>query len=261
MIRGMERRRYGAEGGAVARRRLGFWRRLAVVVVKAAVVPWTRRDWAGLEHVPREGGVIFAPNHLSHADPLIAAYFVYDAGRWPHFLAKSDLFAFPVLGWLLRMVRQIPVHRGTADAAKALDAAVEALKRGEGIIIYPEGTTTAEPQLWPMKGKTGVARLALVTGAPVIPVVLWGPQQMFDPRTRRLSLRPRIPVRAVAGPPVDLTRWAGVAASPQALYEMTDAVMLRLRDMLAEVRGERPPPLWTPSKRSSGTAGEREATA
>src|SRR4029453_15003138 len=97
-------------------------------------------------------------------------------------------------GWLLRAVRQIPVYRGTVDAAKALEAAVAAVKAGDAVIIYPEGTTTKEPDLWPMRGKTGGARLVHETGAPVIPMVMWGPQRLFDPRTSKMRLRPRTPV-------------------------------------------------------------------
>ena len=245
----------------MAQRRLGFWRRFAVTLVLPALRMWTRRTWRGQENLPPTGGIIIAANHLSHFDPLVLSHFVYKAGRWPQFLAKSSLFEIPVFGWLLRKVRQIPVYRGTADAARALDSAVVALRRGEGIIIYPEGTTTGEPDLWPMKGKTGVARLALSTGAPIVPVVMWGPQRLFDPRTRKLSLRPRIPVQALAGPPLDLSPWAGANPSPQALYEITDVVMTRLRELLGELRGEQPAPLWSPSKRARGAAARDGAAA
>jgi 1-acyl-sn-glycerol-3-phosphate acyltransferase len=219
---------------------------MAAVVVKPPATALTRRDWRGMAHMPPTGGVIIAANHLSHADPVVVAHFVYDAGRWPSFLAKSSLFTLPVLGRLLTAVRQIPVHRGTADAAKALDAAVTALKGGGAVIIYPEGTTTKEPGLWPMRGKTGIARLWLATGAPVIPVVMWGPQRIFDPRTKKLRLRPRTPVTVVAGPPVDLSRWTGAPPTSQTLSEITGEIMLRLRDMLAELRGADAPPLYRP---------------
>jgi len=235
----------------VARVRLGFWRRFAAVIIRPTMRAWTRRTWRGAEHIPATGPVIIVANHLSHADPLVAAHFVYDAGRWPQFLAKASLFGVPVLGSLLRRVRQIPVFRNSADAAKALEAAVAALGSGDLVIIYPEGTTTREPDLWPMRGRTGVARLALATGAPVVPMVMWGPQEMFDPRTHRFSIRPRRPVTDVAGPPLDLSRWAGVPPTAAMLNEVTEMIMLRLRDMLAEIRGESAPPLWSPTKAES----------
>jgi 1-acyl-sn-glycerol-3-phosphate acyltransferase len=239
------------EGGAVAGRRLGFWRRFIVVTVKPVLTVLTRRTWSGMEHVPRTGGVILVASHISHADPLVYAHFVYDAGRWPQYLAKMSLFQVPLLGKLLYAVRQIPVERGTVDAAKALDAAIAAIKAGDGVIFYPEGTTTKEPDLWPMRGKTGAARLALMTGAPVVPLVTWGPERIFDPRTAKLRLRPRMPVTVVAGPPIDLSRWAGAAPTRATLEEITEVVMLRLRDMVAEIRGGTPPPLWDNRRRET----------
>ncbi len=104
------------------------------------------------------------------------------------------MFRVPVIGYIICRCQQIPVERGTVDAARSLDSLVTAVKDGSAVIIYPEGTTTKEPGLWPMKGKTGAARLALTTGAPVIPIVMDGPQAMFDPRTGKVGLRPRIPV-------------------------------------------------------------------
>ena len=197
-----------------------------------------------MEHLRRPGGVIIVPNHISHADPLVAAHFVYDSGRWPRFLGKASLFRVPLIGGILRRCWQIPVERGTTAAVESLDRLVAVVDNGGAVVIYPEGTTTREPELWPMKGKTGAARLALATGAPVVPVAMWGPERMFDPRTSRLNPRPRIPVTVVAGPPVDLDRWAGVPPTKAVLEEMTDVIMLRLRDLLAEVRQTDPPALW-----------------
>ncbi|MCN0179516.1 lysophospholipid acyltransferase family protein [Salinispora arenicola] len=228
----------------MARRRIGFWQRFAVVLVKSVMTIWTRRSWRGMEHLPRSGGIIIVPNHISHADPLVAAHFVYDSGRWPQFLGKASLFRVPLVGGILRRCWQIPVERGTSSAVQSLDLLVDTVDGGGAVVIYPEGTTTREPELWPMKGKTGAARLALATGAPVIPVAMWGPERMFDPRTTRLNPRPRIPVTVVAGPPVDLERWAGVPPTKAVLEEMTDVIMLRLRDLLAEVRQTDPPALW-----------------
>ncbi|MFJ8685366.1 lysophospholipid acyltransferase family protein [Micromonospora wenchangensis] len=228
----------------MARRRLGFWRRFAVALVKPVMLAWTRRTWHGVEQLRRPGGVIIVPNHISHADPLVCAHFIYDAGRWPQFLGKASVFRVPVVGYILHRCRQIPVERETATAVKSLDRLIAALDAGGAVVIYPEGTITREPQLWPMKGKTGAARLALATGAPVVPVVMWGPERLFDPRTGRVGLRPRTPVTVLAGPPVDLNRWAGATPSRVVLEEMTDQIMLTLRDLLAGVRGGTPPPLW-----------------
>jgi 1-acyl-sn-glycerol-3-phosphate acyltransferase len=240
-------------------RRLGFWRRFAVAVIKPTVLVMTRRTWSGLEHIPPDGPLIIVANHVSHADPMPIAHFVYEAGRWPQFLAKSSLFDVPVFGWFLKQVRQIPVYRGTVDAARALEAATEAVTAGDSLIIYPEGTTSKQPDLWLMRGKTGAARLALATGAPVVPVVTWGAQQIFDPRTSKLRLRPRTPVTVVAGPPVDLSRWAGIAPSSAVLQEMTEEIMFRLRDMISEVRGAPAPELWTPPGRAAGSQTAEES--
>ncbi|TML20757.1 MAG: 1-acyl-sn-glycerol-3-phosphate acyltransferase [Actinobacteria bacterium] len=216
----------------MARGRLGFWQWVAVVTVKPTMTLWTRRDWSGMANIPAEGGVILAANHLSEVDPLVVAHFVYDAGRWPQFLAKSSLFNNKIIGSALRSARQIPVFRGTADAVKSLEAATAAVRAGDAVLIYPEGTTPKAGDLWPQRGKTGVARLFLETGAPVVPIVTWGPQRMFDPRRegnrpgRRLNLN---------------------------LYAITDEVMTALRDLLAGVRGEPAPE--QPSAARNGGAG------
>jgi 1-acyl-sn-glycerol-3-phosphate acyltransferase len=238
-------------GGLVARRRLGFWQWFAVVVVKPLMIMLTRRTWLGTEYIPKSGPVIIVANHISHADPFALAHYVYDAGRWPRYLAKASIFRIPVLGRIVFGAKQIPVLRGTVDAARALDDAIAAIKDEHALLIYPEGTTSKEPDLWPMRGKTGAARLWLITGAPVVPIVMWGPQELFDPRTRKLHPR-RVPVTIQAGPPLDLSEWAGAAPTMATLQEITDFIMLSLRDMLAEIRGGTPPPLWArPARRST----------
>ncbi|WP_425570815.1 lysophospholipid acyltransferase family protein [Rugosimonospora acidiphila] len=228
-----------------------------MAVVKPPLFLLTKRSWSGMEHIPAEGGLIIAANHLSEFDPLIISHFVNDAGRWPQFLAKSSLFSVPGLGSFLRWCKQIPVHRGTADAAKSLDAAAAAILAGEGVIIYPEGTTPKSGDLWPERGKTGVARLFLRTGAPVVPVVSWGPQRLLDPRTRKFTLRPRTPVTVIAGPPIDLSKWEGAEPTAANLYAITDEIMTVLRDMLSQIRGESVPvrPGNAPSGALGGGAG------
>jgi 1-acyl-sn-glycerol-3-phosphate acyltransferase len=238
----------------VAQRRLGFWRRLAVMLVIPVMQVWTKRTWTGMEHIPRTGGVIIVPNHVSHFDPLVVAHYIYGAGRWPRFLGKASLWRVPVLGPFLRKVQQIPVERGSVEAVKSLDALIDAIHEGGAVVIYPEGTTTREPDLWPMRGKTGAARLALVTGAPVIPVANWGAETVFDPRTNKLKLHPRTPVIVTAGAPIDLSRWSGAAPSRAVLEQMTEAIMLDIRDLIGEVRRATPPALYDrPVKRATKT--------
>ncbi len=221
--------------------RLGFWSRTTMILVKPLLVVMTKRDWSGMDSIPPSGAVIFAANHMSEFDPFVVAHYVLDSGRWPQFLAKSSLFRIPVVGPLLKAVKQTPVDRGTVDAAKALDAAVAAIKAGQSLIIYPEGTTPKKGDLWPQRGKTGIARLFLATGAPVVPLATWGAQQMFDPRTRKLRLKPRTAVTVVGGKPIDLEKWRGAEPTAANLYAITDAIMAELRAMLGEIRGETPP--------------------
>jgi 1-acyl-sn-glycerol-3-phosphate acyltransferase len=243
----------------VARRKVGFWQRGAVSLVKPLMIVMSKRDWRGMEHIPATGPVIVVANHMSHADPFVLAHYIYDAGRWPVFLAKAAVFKIPVLGRWLTAVEQTPVARGTVDAVKALDAAVAALAAGKCVLIYPEGTTTKEPDLWPMRGKTGAARLWLASGVPVIPVAMWGPEKLFDPRTRKLRPVPRTPVTVVAGPPIDLSAWDGAPANAVTLAEITERMMLVLRDMVAEIRGGEAPPLWYPGMGSAESAGSAGA--
>jgi 1-acyl-sn-glycerol-3-phosphate acyltransferase len=240
----------------VAQRKLGALQWLCVGLVKPLMSGMTRRTWAGMEHIPAEGPVIIVANHMSHADPFVLAHYIYDAGRWPVFLAKASVFQIPVVGMLLHRVKQVPVARGTIEAVKALDAAITAVKEGGCVIVYPEGTTTKEPDLWPMRGKTGAARLWLATGAPVVPICMWGPEVLFDPRTRKLRPKPRTPVSVITGPPIDMSAWADAAPTGATLQEITDHFMLVLRDMLADIRGGTPPPLWTPQRKSA--AGSEE---
>jgi 1-acyl-sn-glycerol-3-phosphate acyltransferase len=245
---------------ALMGRRLGFWRWFAVSAIKPPLFVLTKRQWSGMENIPADGGLIIAANHLSEFDPMVLSHYIFDAGRWPQFLAKSSLFEIPAFGPFLHWVRQIPVYRGTTDAVKSLEAAAAAINEGDGVIIYPEGTTPKQGDLWPQRGKTGIARLHLQTGAPVVPVVSWGPQLLLDPRTKKWRLRPRTPVTVIAGPPLDLSKWQGVPPTAANLHAITDEIMTALRDLLAQARGESPPP--QPSSaggRNGGAAALPEA--
>jgi 1-acyl-sn-glycerol-3-phosphate acyltransferase len=222
-------------------RNAGLWIWLAVVLVKPINAVFFKRHWRGREHIPPTGGAVLVANHVSQADWLTLAEFVWDSGRIPRFLIKDSLFRVRGVRSLLRGASQIPVSRGTAAARNSLEEAHAALARGEVICIYPEGTVTRDPGFWPMQARTGVARLALDTDAPVIPIANWGPQHVVDVEHRKVRPLPRHEIWCVAGPPLDLSAYRGRPLTADLLREVTDLIMGTVRDQLAEVRGETPP--------------------
>ncbi|TVL94318.1 1-acyl-sn-glycerol-3-phosphate acyltransferase [Streptomyces sp. SAJ15] len=242
-------------------RRIGFWYRAAAVLVKPPLVVLFKRDWRGMEHIPAEGGFITAINHNSYLDPLSYAHFQYNTGRVPRFLAKAGLFKGSFVGTFLRGTGQIPVYRESTDAANAFRAAVDAINKGECVAFYPEGTLTRDPDQWPMRGKTGAARVALLTKAPVIPVAQWGANEAMPPyaKEKRLRLFPRKTLRVQAGPPVDLSEFYGQEPTVEVLRGATDAIMAAITELLAEVRGE-PVPDRPPVQRRA-RAAERSVPA
>jgi 1-acyl-sn-glycerol-3-phosphate acyltransferase len=217
------------------------WRRGTTVVLPPVIKAMMKRDWHGQEHIPRTGSVIIAPNHLSYADWAAVALFSYQAGRYPAFLIKSPVFDVRLIGPFLRTLGQLPVHRGQADAALVLRDAERSLRAGECLIVYPEGTASRDPALWPMVAKTGVARLALVTGAPVIPVAHWGAQVILPYGSKKPHMVPRHLVRMLAGPPVDLSAYAGQPLTRDVLRAATATVMADITALLAQLRGEPAP--------------------
>jgi 1-acyl-sn-glycerol-3-phosphate acyltransferase len=222
--------------------RIGLFLRALSVVVVGFNFALFRRRWRNLDAIPAEGPIIVAANHVSYVDPVILAHFVWDAARVPRFLAKASLFNIPVVGWVIAKGGQIPVVRGSRDAASSLDAAAAALRSGEVVVVYPEGTVTRDPDFWPMSAKTGLARLALlVPEAKVIPVGQWGAQNAVDVYHKRYRPFPRKTVTVSAGRPVDLSKYAGAAPTTQVLRDITTAVMVAVRDQVAQIRGEAAP--------------------
>lgn len=227
----------------MSRRRIGFWYRLAAVICKPPLLVLFKRDWRGMEHIPADSGFITAVNHNSYLDPLSYAHYQYNTGRVPRFLAKAGLFKSGFVGLMMRGTGQIPVYRETTDAATAFRAAVNAIEKGECVAFYPEGTLTRDPDLWPMQGKTGAARVALLTKAPVIPVAQWGAQDAMPPyaKEKKLRLLPRKTLRVQAGPPVDLGAYYGQEPTAEVLRVVTEVIMAAITEQLALLRGEPAP--------------------
>jgi 1-acyl-sn-glycerol-3-phosphate acyltransferase len=217
------------------------WRAGVVVILRPLLFLLLKRDWKGQDNIPREDGLIIAANHLSWADPLVLSHFVYKAGRFPVFLAKDSLFNVKGLRRVLRRTGQIPVYRDRTDAGLALRDAEKGLERGESLMFYPEGTCTRDPELWPMTGKTGAARLALTTGAPVIPVAHWGAQRLWPYGTKKFRPFPRKRMRVIAGPAVDLSKYEGRPLDGPTLNAATADIMRAIADLLGELRGEKAP--------------------
>lgn len=218
-----------------------FWETLAVVVVKPLSWLLVKKDWRHGERIPRTGGVIIAANHLSWSDPVLLAHFLYNNGRWPVILAKSGLFRVPLLGKAVASLLAIPVARGSTEAVKSLRASADRLADGCAILFYPEGTCTRDPQLWPMVGKTGAARLALESGAQVIPVAHWGAQELLPYGEKKPRLFPRKTFRVSVGQPVDLSKYMGEPPHADVLRAATADIMAAITVQLAELRGEKAP--------------------
>ena len=224
------------------RHKRGWAWSLGVAIVKPLLLLTTKPHWVDGDKIPAEGGCIVVLNHISEVDPLIAAHIVYDHGRLPRYLAKATLFRNRFLGMFLRSAGQIPVERLSRSAAGAFDAAVDAVRRGELVVVYPEGTITRDPGLWPMVGKSGAARIALETRCPVIPIGQWGAHEVLAPYARKPDLFPRKRIEMLVGDPVDLSDLYQQESTAAVVHQATERIMAALADLVGQVRGETAPP-------------------
>ena len=236
-------------------------RTLALRIVAAILIPLVRLtfriDAKGLEHLPKSGPYILISNHVSYVDPLSMAYLVYvKLKRAPHFLAKEGLFKFPPIGRLLAALGQIPVYRSGRSNEEPLRAAHAFLKAGQVVIIFPEGTLTRDPNLWPMRGRSGAIRLAIDSNVPVFPVAQWGVDHVLGNYSKRFRPNPFFPVQMTVGPEIDLSELRGRTFTTEELTRVTARVMRTLADMVAVQRGEpAPAELWESSKHGQPQTG------
>ena len=205
---------------------------------RGAIIPFlkavSRQKVTGTENIPREGGFITVANHLTDLDSLTAMRAMVDADVPVYSLAKSTLFDVPVLGAILRAGGQIPVHRATKEAGDSLKEAERVLRSGEVIMVFPEGTLSRDPLQWPMTGKTGAARLAMATGAPVVPMGQWGAQ--FVMGTYSKVIRPFL-----IGEPLDLSRFGSDTTDRDAVRACTAEIMRAITALVEQLRGEKAP--------------------
>lgn len=230
------------------KQRSTFAFRVLVIPLKGLLNVLVRRHWRGGEHLPATGCVIVA-NHMTNIDPLTVGHFLWNNGCPPCYMAKASLFRIPGIGWAARKTEQIPVDREKAPA-KALRPAVKAAAEGRCVVLFPEGTLTADPSLWPIAGKTGAVRIALEADVPLIPVAHWGAQNVLPQRAKFFKLGRRKDVWTVAGPPIDLADLRGRDHVDGAtLREATKRAMATITAMLEEIRGEKAPDgVWDPHK-------------
>lgn len=195
------------------------------------------------------GPIIVIANHTSYADGVLLALACRRMGRSLRLLATSGVFSAPLLGAAARKLGFIKVKRGAADAATSLDEAAAALDAGEAVGIFPEGRLTRDPAMWPERAKTGAVRLALRTGAPIVPVAMVGSHLVLRRRRVLQSLvvnvfrRPTVDTEV--GTPIDVRTLMNIGPSTEPTAEeirlAADEVMGRLVALVAELRDERPP--------------------
>lgn len=157
----------------------------------------------GIEHVPRAGAVIVAPNHVSVLDgPAVSATIGTHRWRATRNLIAAEVFR-GVIGWILRQARQVPIRRGTGDTG-ALDEAVDAVRAGSCVGIFPEGRVNHDPRAGLQRIRSGLTRVALPTGAPVIPVGIWGTHRVWPKEgLDRGALLRRQTIAIVIGEPLE----------------------------------------------------------
>ena len=209
----------------------------------------------GVEKLPK-GGYVLVGNHLSYLDPLAFAYSVYiHMKRVPHYLAKESLFRVPVLKQILPKVGQIPVYRGGKNNEEPLRAAKEFIKAGQVVVVFPEGTLTRDPNLWPMRGKSGAIRMAYELGVPIVPAAHWGVDKVMGNYSSKVRPNPFHTVRVKIGDPIVLTD-APKSPTAKEVSDSTNLVMHNIAKLVGELRGAEPPKeLWDPTKHSQEETG------
>jgi 1-acyl-sn-glycerol-3-phosphate acyltransferase len=210
---------------------------MAYWVVKAVLAPVLRFFFRvrveGLEHIPPEGAAILASNHISFCDSIFLPMVLR---RRITFVAKAEYFDDPKTAWFFRAVGQIPIRReGGSASAGALLAAKGVLASSGLFGIYPEGTRSPDGKLY--KGHTGVARLALSCGAPVLPVAMIGTREA-QPIGQVLP-KPFMPITIRIGKPMTFDRVADRSDDPKVLRQVTDEVMFELRALSGQTYVDR----------------------
>ena len=219
-------------------------------LLKPLFSPVAKFSWQGGENIPKTGPVIIAANHISSLDPVLLGLFLAHQGRWPHYLARANLWENKLLKKILVNSGQIPVHRATAKAIESLAEAEKSLVKGNAVIIYPEGTITFDPLEWPMAIHVGVAKLALMAKQNVVPVGQWGANYLLPPRKIRKPSLKRREIRVVAGQPVALSDLFSDSPDRESVGEARRRIFKAILAKTADARREPiPETVWNHRKK------------
>jgi 1-acyl-sn-glycerol-3-phosphate acyltransferase len=235
-----------------------YFYRLVVWVLRRLIEIRTLRVEEGIEKVPETGGFIAIAPHLDEFDALIAPEIITRAGRMPRIFAKASLWRIPVVKQAFESGKLIPVERGSASAATSLVVAKNALENNEVIFIFPEGTCSKDPQSWPMTCKTGVARLALQTGVPVIPILQDGAQYLGGDGDKNAPWVNYFLPKANSKTPIvylkvyDAIDFSDIftakieSPTDEQVAQVIERVENYLTQIVEEMRGFKAPPRWDP---------------
>ena len=196
-------------------------------------------DFEGVEHVPREGGAILSINHIGYLDFALTGTAALPAGRYVRFMAKKEIFDNKLAGPLMRGMHHICVDRSSGTGSFV--AALRALRSGEIIGIFPEGTISVSFEIKELK--TGAVRLAMGAGVPVIPTIVWGSQRIWTKKVKRNLRRNKFPVTVAFGAPLYFDKQSDVEAGEKLLRETMISMLHEIQEKYPDShQGQR----WAP---------------
>ena len=196
-------------------------------------------DFQGVDNIPREGGAILSINHIGYLDFALTGTAALPTGRYVRFMAKKEIFENKLAGPLMRGMHHISVDRSSGTASFV--AALRALRAGEIVGIFPEGTISVSFEIKELK--SGAVRLAMGAGVPVIPTIVWGSQRIWTKKVKRNLRRNNFPITVAFGAPIYFDKQSDVEAGEKLLRETMLAMLHDVQDKYPDShKGQR----WAP---------------
>lgn len=226
---------------------------LALTIFK--VMGWQVRTF-GEEHIPTSGPVVLASNHVGYLDFVFVGYAARKRGRLVRFMAKKEVFDHRISGPLMRGMKHIPVDR-YAQARAAIDETVSVLRRGEAVGMFPEGTISRS--FIPRAGKTGAARMAMESGALLIPCAVWGTQRILT-KDRPKNFQRKVAMDVHVGPPLDYEGREAADVTESLMKEIT-ALVEHAQDVYPQNPASAADSWWLPAHLGGSAPTVEEADA